>query len=185
MMTRLFFVLLITAGASAAVGCSGDDCGPGDAPADGLSIDVTGTTLTYGDGTTSPNNDCSVADAPTSLTIDIAQVDPAPAMRRALILCVPRPDLLGDPLALTSDAEVTGVQVIDIFADADGCLISLDRSRAITGTATFTGACDGGADPAGYALALASDLPATRACSGMPDEAITITLSGELAITAL
>ena len=157
-------------------------------PADGLTVTSTGlqTTagITYGAGTTSPNNDCSVDEAPTSLTIDIVQVAPLTAERRALILCVPRPDRLDTELALTDDSVTTGVQVIDIFADDDDCLISIDRTRAISGTATFAGACSDGTDPAGYALNLSGEIPATATC---PTEtnAITLTVSGELAISAL
>ena len=185
MMTRVFLVLAIGASALGSIGCSGPDCGPGSAAADGLTVDVTGTVLTYGSATTSPNNDCSVDGAPTSLTIDIIQVSPMPSSRRALILCVPRPDMLDQQLALTGDTETTGVQVIDIFADADDCLIVLDRGRQITGTASFSGACDDGAGADGYALTLDGQLPATRMCMGMADEAITVSLAGELAVEAL
>ncbi len=182
-----FKLILITA-AAAANACGGDVCGPGDAPVNGLAVSSsdlqTSGGITYGDATTSPNNDCSIDSAPTSLTIDIRQVDPITVDRRALILCVPRPDRLDTELALTSDRETTGVQVIDIFADDGSCLIGIDRTRAPTGTARFDGACEDGTDSAGYALTLTGEIPATQDCAGTMTS-VTLSVSGEIAVRAL
>lgn len=162
----------------------GDDavCGPGEAPAVGLSIDTGDSVLTYGNGTSSPNNDCPTDGSPTSLTVDVFQVTPAPTQDRALVLCLPRPDAIAD--AALDIADDTLVQVIDVFADEDDCLISIDRARAVSGTARFTGFCENGTDPAGYALEIDAVIPATRTCAGS-DEAIDLTVSGEVALEAL
>ncbi len=167
--------------------CDGTEstCGPGDASNQGLTLSIESASLIFGNATTSPNNDCSVSGAPTSLTLDIIQLNPAPVMRRALTLCVPHPDQLDAALALTSDAVTTGVQIIDLFADSEGCLISLDRSRPPMGTATFTGVCDDGTHSAGYALELSGQLPATRACQGQADQSINVQLSGAFSVSAL
>ena len=166
-----------------AAGCGNDPvCGPGDVSARGLIVETGLGPLTYGDGTSSPNNDCPVDGAPTSLTIEIVQVDPPTVEERALVLCLPRPDQIGsEPIDLADDSRI---QVIDIFADEADCLISIDRSRPVSGTATFTGFCDDGTAPDGYALGLSGTIPATRTCRG-GDEAIELTLSGELALDAL
>jgi hypothetical protein len=169
--------------AAAAAGC-GDDavCGPGEAAPDGLVITSGESALTFGEATSSPNNDCPVEGAPTSLTLEIRQLDPAPSAARFLVLCLPRPDQIGpDPIDITDDR----IQVIDVFADDGDCLISLDRTRDLAGTLTFTGFCDDGDAPDGYALGFAATMPATRACAGAPAEAIELELAGELAVTAL
>jgi hypothetical protein len=166
----------------AAAGCGDDDCGPGDVPAIGLFVDTGASQLSYGDGTSSPNNDCPTAGSPTSLTVDVFQVDPAPAQERSLVLCLPRPEALGDaPVDIADDTQVL---VIDVFADEDDCLISIDRSRQVSGTATFTGFCENGTDPAGYALGIDAEIPAIRSCPG-GDEPIDLAVSGEVALEAL
>lgn len=164
-------------------GCGDDgDCGPGEAPADGLTITSGGESFRFGEATSSPNNDCPVEGAPTSLTVEIAQVDPAPVDDRFFVLCLPRPDQIGgEPIELTDER----IQVIDIFVDDDGCLISLDRSREVSGTATFSGFCGDGSGESGYALGFAATVPGTRSCAGMPEEAVELELSGELAVTAI
>lgn len=179
--------ILVAAALSLFSACDGDeDCGPGEAPADGLTITAEGVTLTYANATSSPNNDCPVDGAATALTIDITQSDPATAVRRPLILCIPRPDQVGTaPIDLADGTDFTKIQLIDVFAEANGCLISFDRTRTFSGTATFSGFCSDGTDPAGYALALDATIPATRDCPAGPDAAITITVSGELSVTAL
>jgi hypothetical protein len=181
MIARAAAVALL--GVVAAVGC-GDDtvCGPGEAATDGLVVTGGEAALTFGEATSSPNNDCPVEGAPTSLTVEIRQLDPAPSAARFLVLCLPRPDQIGsDPIDITDDR----IQVIDVFADDGDCLISLDRTRELAGTLSFTGFCDDGVAPAGYALGFAATVPATRACPGAPAEPIELELGGELAVTAL
>lgn len=164
-------------------GC-GDDavCGPGEVPAVGLSIDTGDAVLGYGNGTSSPNNDCPTDGSATALTVEVFQVEPAPADPRSLVLCLPRPEAIGD--AAVDIADTTLVQVIDVFADVDDCFISVDRGRAPSGTATFSGFCENGTDPAGYALGIDAVIPATRSCAGV-DEAIDLAVSGAVALDAL
>ncbi len=186
-MKNLYLILIASISTATMMACDEAEsrCGPGEASDQGLTLSIESASLTFGNATTSPNNDCSVSGAPTSLTLDIIQLNPAPAMRRALTLCVPRPDQLDEPRDLTTDAVTTGVQVIDLFADSDDCLISLDRSRPPMGTATFIGACDDGTHSAGYALELSGQLPATRTCQGQADQSINVQLSGTFSVSAL
>ena len=73
-------------------------------------------------------------------------------------------------------------QVIDVSgALTSGCTIMKDPAGTPTGTATFTGYCKGGTDPAGYAVTLAGDIPLRRTCSGTTD-AVTGTLGGQVAV---
>ena len=167
-------------------GCGGDDqCGPDDAPAQGLSIAIGDQTLTFGDATSSPNNDCSIDGAPTSLTIDIFQISPTPTTRRALTLCIPRPDrLLDGRVVLTEDDVTTGIQLIDLFADESGCLLSFNRGEGVSASGQFNGVCDDGASPEGYSLELSGSIPVTRNCQGN-EESLSVQLSGRFAVTAL
>jgi len=167
--------------AALAAGCNGEEqCGPADA-ADDVTLAVGGEPLAFGEFHSSPNNDCPPPEGgPTSLTVTGLQVDPA--AQRAIVLCLPRPDQIGsDPVAL-DDADL--VQVVDVNGqDAAGCLLSLDRSRAIEGSAAFSGYGDGGAAPAGCALASEATVPLTRLC-GEEESAVTATLAGTAAVIA-
>ncbi len=170
-----------------AAGCSGDDrvCGSADAPADGLTLMIDGQAFTYGGATSSPNNDCTPVQGqePTSLTVDLRQLTPTPPAERLLVLCLPRPDALGEePIAIPSEELV---QLIDIFAEADDCFISLDRSASSTGTATFIGFCDAGSHPDGYALELEGSFAGTRTCEGQAMESVRIELDGRVAVNPL
>ena len=76
----------------------------------------------------------------------------------------------------------------DVFGEVDGCLISIDRARAVSGTATFAGYCDEGLNPAGYSLTLSGALPVTKSCptdGGTADTATEISLTGEAAVEAI
>lgn len=163
----------------------GEPCGPGDAPPSGVTATAGGETVEYGQFTTSPNNDCSVAGHPTSLTLDGVQTDPATSPPLHLTFCLPRPDEIGsDPVPLD---DTQRIEVIDIFADAGGCLLSLDRTVTPTGTITFTGYCGDGTDPAGYAISFDATVGGTLSCSGDAgaDQSVTVTLGGEAAVQAL
>lgn len=168
----------------AAAGC-GDDavCGPGDATADGLVVDVgNGTPLAFGGFTSSPNNDCTPMDRrPTSITIDGTQTG-QPSFHTTF--CVPRPDgVPSGPIDITDD-EV--VQVIDVNAriDAD-CILTLDRTMPASGTVEFVGYCGDGLDPGGYALEFDAMVPGTIVCGGTMNTSVTIDLSGSVAIEAI
>lgn len=159
------------------------ECGPGDATDEGLEVARGADVFTFGGATSSPNNDCPAQGAPTSLTIQIAQIDtPAPANPGSLILCVPRPDDLGAPIQL-SDSD--HIQVIDVFVGDGDCRISLDRAGDLGGTVTFGGVCENGVDIAGYSMSFDATVPATRSCAGSADESVELQLSGDLAVSAI
>ena len=195
----LVAVLVAGLAASACGGDGGTDCGPGGAPADGVTVTAgagagggESESATFGQFSSSPNNDCPPpgGDGPTSLTVQGGQVDPAdPA--RFLVLCLPRPDRIGAaPIAL-DDAEL--VQVVDLVAaPADGCRLTLDRDRGLTGQVTFSGFCDDGTSPDGYAVAFDATIPLLRVCpagdAGPGDPgggaAVEAQLGGRAAVTA-
>jgi hypothetical protein len=178
-------LLLLAFAALAASGCGdGDDdvCGPGDQPAPGLTVEA--AAVTFGDFAASANNDCppTAGEHPTSVTIQGEQVDPAVASQ-FLVLCLPRPDLIDDQPVPLTDGE--RIQLIDLFGrDADGCDIRFD-SAAEPGNAavTFSGFCDSGTDPAGFAIELSGVLPITRSCEGA-DSALTSELGGRAAVAS-
>lgn len=176
-------LLLVAAAALAASGCGDDDaCGPGDQPAPGLTVEA--AAVTFGDFAASANNDCppTAGEHPTSITIQGEQVDPA-VSGQFLVLCLPRPDLIDDQPVPLSDGE--RIQLIDLFGqDAEGCDIRFD-SAADPGNAaaTFSGFCENGTDPAGFAIELSGVLPITRSCDGA-DSALTSQLGGRAAVAS-
>lgn len=187
-LTSNVWPLTLIAGVVAALGasgCSGDDCGPGDAPADGVTLTSGAASQTFGGFHSSANNDCPPpgGSGPTSLTVEGHQVDPA-VSNRFLTLCLPRPDQIGgDPVALDDDSLV---QVIDVMAqDSDGCRYDLDRTGELgSATVALSGFCKDGTDAAGYALSLSGTLPMTRTCGSAGAEPVTMTLAGTVAVTA-
>lgn len=167
------------------VGCGDDEvCGPGEATADGVSMEIDGTALSYGSFTSSPNNDCP-GDGPTSLTIEGRQLSPPPtAGTFALTFCLPNPDDIGsDPIELEGDSLV---EVVDISGEADGCTFLIDRTRPRTGTIAFIGYCDDGSNPAGYAIELDGSVPVLQTCPAGPANAPNaVTLSGQASVDAI
>lgn len=157
----------------AACGGGDEDCGPGEVTGQ-LVGTVDGTELRYGEVTASPNNDCSVAGAPVSLTLEARQEGTG----RLLVFCLPRPDQLEGSIDLGDDR----LQLIDLFADADDCLLSLDRGRAATGQLGFAGVCANGTDPAGFALSIDASIPVVRSCPEGDDE-LVVDFTGEAPVT--
>jgi len=168
-----------------AAGCgdSADSCGPGGAPATGLVANRDAVTLTYGNLVAGRNNDCPASDAPAgviSLTIHGTQSDGS----GQLTLCIARPDLLAKQAqALGGDVAGTPVRVIDIAGTATNCSFDLDRSQPVTGSATASGLCGDGVDPAGFALVLDGALALTRTC-GQAVDSLSVTLRGRVAVAA-
>ncbi len=157
--------------------CSGDTCGPTSAAIDGLTLAGTGVDVAYTGLTASGNNDCPETGAPVgvvSLTIAGAQRGGA----FPITLCVPRPDRLGeDPVALGS-----AVQIVDLTADlGGGCTLSRATTGAITGTASASGLCGAGVDPAGFALTIDGVVPMKRTCASGTD-VLMLALSGTIAV---
>ncbi len=167
--------------ATTASGCGDDACGPGSAGDSGLSASSVDVTLAYGNLEGGLNNDCPDADAPAgvvSLTIAGMQVDGT----GLFTLCVPRPDLLGtQELALGIDSPTSEVRIIDTTGDANGCTFRFDRTRPPTGTATATGLCDDGANPAGFALVVDGAISLERTCGSTVDQ-VGVTLKGTAAV---
>jgi len=168
-------------------GCGdGGECGPGDAPASGVTATIAADTVTYGAFTSSANNDCTPPGASvTSISIHGEQQQPAPtgAFTPQLALCISRPDDIGgDPIALGFDSDDL-VQIISVNAEAGGCTFAAaDRSTPPEATITFSGFC--GDDAAGYAIELTGSVALTRTCGAAVDT-VTAELGGRVAVEAL
>ena len=176
--------------ALAALGACGDDggpvCGPGDAPADGLTLTIDGEAITFGGFTASVNNDCTIAASGViSVSIHGQQVGGA----GAITLCLPRPDLIDEG----ADIAIVGarlppdaadrVQLVDASATlASGCTVLRDPAVAPAATARFLGYCGDGSGASGYALGWRGTVPLRRSCpAGM--DAISGTAGGRVAVT--
>ncbi|MBZ0233916.1 MAG: hypothetical protein K8M05_16430 [Deltaproteobacteria bacterium] len=185
MRVALAAFVLGTAAAAALAGCGDDDsCGPGDAPADGITLTIDGETVTYGGFTASENNDCTVnGSGVISVSVHGTQVGGT----SSLTLCLPRPDLLGaDPVPLVPSRPTPmpddRAMVIDSSAAlAGGCTAQKDLTMMPSGTARFLGYCDGGTSAAGYALELAGIVPLVKTC-GATMENVSGTLAGTVAV---
>jgi hypothetical protein len=175
-MQRLLFLSSISG--LVASGCS-DDCGPpSNASAQGLIVSSADVKLTYGNITTSPNNDCRDPMAPAgviSLTLEGSQVDAATT--RLLTLCIPRPDLL----AKMDTAFGDNIRIIDLNGEKDGCTYEYESARPATGTVHAIGMCDNGTHAAGYALGFEGNLSMRRTCPTMSDT-IALEVGGVVAI---
>jgi hypothetical protein len=171
-MWRLLF--LSTISGLVATGC-GDDCGIGDAPKFGLVASSADVTLVYGNFTSGANNDCRDSTVPEviSLTLDGTQQDST----SFITLCIPRPDLLS-----TMDQPIgSGLKIIDVNGDKDGCTYKYDSSRVATGMVHARGMCDNGAGDDGYALGITGNMSLIRNCAGTIDT-IAVELSGMVAV---
>jgi hypothetical protein len=165
--------------------CGDDQCGPGDAPDDGLVASSADVTLRFGNIFSGQNNDCPDAAAPPgviSLTLEGEHLD-SPGL---LTFCIPRPDQLAkQPAQLGSEQ----ARIIDLNGEVGGCRYTFDASRPVTGTLTASGLCDAGANKAGYAIVvdgalsikLAAQQPAT--CTRTSHD-VDVTFSGTSRITA-
>lgn len=177
-----FLALVLSGLLGLGAGCSDQECGPGDAPAAGVIASAKGQSITYGEFTSSPNNDCSVPGAPISLTVEGIQVDPVPQTVRRMTFCLPRPDRLGHGPVALDDLELVHSDRYLTGELADGCTIQLDRTVPATGTIDFQGYCDEGGNPAGYALIIEGTVAGIDMCTGEP---LTVELGGRVAVQAL
>ena len=168
---------------SGLAGCGGgdDSCGPNGAPAAGLVAAGTDATLTFGNLSASPNNDCPVDGAPsgvTSLTIAGTQTDG----QGRITLCVSRPDLLARGSQSLSIAAAEGrVALVDLAGSSNGCSLAFDTAKEPTGTVTVTGMCNNGEDASGFSLVLDDALTMTRTC-GQAIDSIAVKLTGRAAV---
>lgn len=167
-----------------AVGCGpgAETCGPAGAP-ESLVASGNGLTLTYGQFTGRPNNDCPASGAPkglVSLTITGMQTDAGGG--GFATLCVGRPDqLASQSLELGTDA-AAAVHFVDLNATTSGCTFKIDRTQPLTGTASATGLCDSGTNPAGFTLVLDAALTLTRTCGATVDT-VPVSLHGKVAVS--
>ena len=172
--------LALAAFALALAACSSEEerCGPEGAPAGDIVVaDTTGAgvTLRYFGLRARANNDCPDPAAPAgvvSMTLSATAVGgTAP-----LTFCVPRPDLLTRPRALGTE-----IQVIDVIGADASCTYRQLRDSVPAGTATATGVCDNGRDPAGFALNFAGEITLERTCGAVKDT-LRATLTGKVAV---
>lgn len=163
--------------AASASGCSGPDCGPGKAAADGLVASGSGVTLTYGALMGSPNNDCPDPAAPKgviSLTITGTQTDGT----GLVTICVPRSDRLGGTQPLGTGS--SDVQLVDLNGSSAGCTFALGAGT-LTGTIAGKGVCNNGASKDGWAMTANATVPVMRTC-GTTVDTISLTLAGTVAV---
>ncbi len=180
--TSSLLVALVSSGALGAGGCGDDDCGPGGAPAAGLMVSSAEVSLVYGGLSALAGNDCPDPDAPAgvvSVSIEGRTTDDT----GFVTLCIPRPDrlmeagrTLGLPLS-TAD-----VQIFDLTGTAGGCTYALDTTRPPLGTATGTGVCSNGNDPAGFAIELDGNVSLRRTCGQTIDQ-VAVALAGRVAVS--
>ncbi len=168
-------------------GCSDDaqtQCGPGDAPPDGLTATISPTSFAYGGLSSLPANDCPDPDdpnAPTSITIEGTEVGGG----GLFTVCIVRPDLMNRELSLGTGIVAGDLELVDITGTADGCTYALLLSPTDlpTGTASVSGGCANGTNPEGFALTLDAMVPMERTCTGMPAERVVARIAGTVAVT--
>ncbi len=165
--------------ALALVGCGNDDiqCGPEDAPANGMTMTVGSDTVSFDRWTSSPNNDCSVDGHPTSLTLDGIQEGGT----FHIAFCLPRPDDLG---GVTQLSDTNLIEIVTVSAEIGGCTVVLDPMNPATGTIEFAGYCSDGLSDGGYAVELNGSVNGIQTCN-MMDTPVTIQLGGRFAVEAL
>jgi hypothetical protein len=167
-------------------GCPTENtCGPGDAPADGLVLSGSGVEVRYHMMTAGLNNDCPDPSVSTedvvSLTLQGLQVG---GTIGAITLCIPRPDLVGDPMPIINTvptAHGASAEVVDVGAEAGGCTFSRSQTVEPAGTLYAEGLCDGGGNAAGFALVVAGQVSVDRDCSGTIDT-LRLDLAGTISV---
>ena len=159
----------------------GEECGPGDAPADGITVEASDAVADFGQFGSLAANDCPPPEGgeATSVTIQGTQV----GAEGLLTLCLPRPDQIEDAPIPIEDSE--RVQLIDLVANtSDGCRLTVDGDREPSGEVTFSGFCEDGNHEDGYALSFAATVPLLRTCGEDPAEPIEAQLGGRAAVTS-
>jgi hypothetical protein len=167
-----------------AAGCGGDadSCGPGGAPDVGVVATGGGVTMTFGNLVGRVNNDCRTSDAPSgviSVTLTGQQSDGS----GQITLCIARPDLLAkQSQPLVADVPGSGgILIVDLDGSAVNCSFSVDQTMPVTGSATSTGLCSNGSDPAGFALSLDGAVALKRTC-GTTVDSLSVSLRGRVAV---
>jgi hypothetical protein len=156
-------------------GCSGDDCGPHNAPSDGLQITADTVSLTYGGLFAGANNDCPDPSAPrgvVSLTVQGTQVGGT----GIFTICIPRPDKLMSELALGTD-----IQLIDVTGSDASCSYAQDAGTMPSGNAFGMHVCNNGTSKAGFAMTFDGALGLQRTCGANVD-VVPVQLTGTVAV---
>ena len=178
-----FLFSISLAGVAGAAGCGGgdDSCGPGGAPDAGVVASGTGVTITYGTLSGSPNRDCQDPAGPDGL-ISLSIMGSQSGGGGLITLCISRPDLLTKQAQSFGAEPSAQVHLIDLNGTASGCMLTIDRTTPPTGTATSSGMCSNGGDPAGFALVLDAAMTMKRTC-GATIDFVPITLRGRVAVS--
>ena len=164
-------------------GCPSDDeCGVGDAPANGLVASSTDVTIRYTNLTSLLGNDCPAMDAPDGV-VSVSIEGQQEGGTGLITLCIPRPDLLMQGnRSIGTSLSMADVRIFDLMGSDDaGCTYTLDSTRPPSGTATGSGVCKNGDDPAGFAIDLDAAVSLRRTCNGTTDS-IAVTLVGRAAV---
>jgi hypothetical protein len=177
------FLFSISLAAAGAAGCGGgdDSCGPGGAPEVGVVAAGTGVTMSYGALSGSPNRDCQDPSGPDSV-ISVTIIGSQSGGSGLLTLCISRPDLLAKQSQSFGAEPGAQVHLVDLNGTADNCMLTIDRTTPPTGTATSSGLCSDGGDPAGFALVLDAAMTLKRTCGSTVDS-VPITLRGRVAVS--
>jgi hypothetical protein len=176
--------LSITSAALASLGggCSDDSCGTHGAPASGLVASSDQVTLTFGNLSALPGNDCPSPGTPSgviSLSLEGTQTDGT----GLITICIPRPDLLDDGNRAIGTATSTAeLRMIDLRGSYQNCTYTIDSTQPATGTGGSEGVCANGTDAAGFALQLDGSLSLRRTC-GATIDTIAVALTGRVAVT--
>lgn len=180
--TSSLLVALAGSGALGAAGCGDDDCGPGGAPASGLTVSSAEVSLVYGGLSALAGNDCPDPDAPAGVVS--VSIEGRTADDTGLVtLCIPRPDLLMEGgRTLGTALSTADVRIFDLGGTVDGCTYALDTTRPPLGTATGTGVCSNGNDPAGFAIEIDGNVSLRRTC-GPAIDLVAVALSGRVAVS--
>jgi hypothetical protein len=143
-------------------------------------------TLTYGNLTALPGNDCPQTDTPppegvVSLSVEGTQTDGT----GLITFCIARPDQfngVAKQLA-TSLSNTDNVRIYDVTGTNDqGCTFTLDSTRPVTGTAAGIGLCDNGTNSAGFGIDFDGAISLRRTC-GATIDTVAVTLTGLVAVT--
>ena len=151
-----------------------------------LQASSTEVTLTYGNLTALPGNDCPQTDVPPPAGVVSLSVEGTQTNGTGLItFCIARPDLfngvaknLGPSLSMTDN-----VRIYDVTGTNDsGCTFKLDSTRPVSGTAAGLGVCDNGTNSAGFGIDFDGAISLRRTCGATVDT-IAVTLTGLVAVT--
>jgi hypothetical protein len=167
------------------ISCGGKDevCGPpGASFASPATVTIGADSATFAMFTSSANNDCTAPGAATSLSIEGRQETPVPSMPFRMTFCLPSPETIDSgSVNVSSDA----VQVVDVSVEIAGCQTVKAPAAVPAGSIEFLGYCDGGLNPAGYALTFDFTVAGTRTCAPAPGTPVDIAVSGTAIVTAL